>query len=43
MTIGERAEDVFYIRPESGGSLDETALEDLRRALLARLDNTDTE
>ena len=42
MTIGERAEDVFYIRPESGGTLDDVALEKLRKALLARLDNTDT-
>ena len=40
MTIGERAEDVFYIRPESGGKLDEAALETLRQALLARLDRT---
>ena len=39
MTIGERAEDVFYIRPESGGTLDQAALENLRDALLERLDN----
>ncbi len=43
MTIGERAEDVFYIRPESGGTLDDAALENLRQALLARLDNAGTE
>ncbi len=42
MTIGERAEDVFYIRPESGGALDDAALDELRQALLARLDNTGT-
>ncbi len=42
MTIGERAEDVFYIRPESGGALEEAALDELRQALLARLDNTGT-
>ena len=42
MTIGERAEDVFYIRPESGGTLDDEALGNLRQALLARLDNTGT-
>ena len=40
MTIGERAEDVFYIRKESGEVLDEQAQDDLRRALLARLDNS---
>jgi len=42
MTIGERAEDVFYIRPESGGTLDDAALENLRRVLLARLDSKNT-
>ncbi len=38
MTIGERAEDVFYVCDESGEALDEKALERLRTALLARLD-----
>ncbi len=38
MTIGERAEDVFYVCDESGEALDEQALERLRTALLARLD-----
>ncbi|MDH3616919.1 MAG: [protein-PII] uridylyltransferase, partial [Gammaproteobacteria bacterium] len=38
MTIGERAEDVFYICYESGGPLDDMAQEDLRKALLASLD-----
>ncbi len=39
MTIGERAEDVFYIRDESGKPIDENAQEELRQALLARLDS----
>lgn len=39
MTIGERAEDVFYIRHESGVPLDAAAQDELREALLARLDN----
>jgi [protein-PII] uridylyltransferase len=39
MTIGERAEDVFYIRDESGKPIDENAQEELREALLARLDS----
>ncbi len=38
MTIGERAEDVFYVCDEAGETLDEAALERLREALLARLD-----
>jgi len=38
MTIGERAEDVFYIRHESGMPLDTAAQNELREALLARLD-----
>ncbi len=42
MTIGERAEDVFYIRPESGGTLVDAQLDELREALLARLDSTGT-
>ena len=43
MTIGERAEDVFYIRHETGKVLDDESLDSLREALLARLDNTSTE
>jgi [protein-PII] uridylyltransferase len=39
MTIGEKAEDVFYVCDESGEALDENALERLREALLARLDS----
>ncbi|MGB5577904.1 MAG: ACT domain-containing protein, partial [Woeseiaceae bacterium] len=39
MTIGERAEDVFYISDESGNALDEASQEDLRKALLSRLDS----
>ncbi|MCH9694476.1 MAG: [protein-PII] uridylyltransferase [Gammaproteobacteria bacterium] len=38
MTIGERAEDVFYINSESGTSLDGSALEKLRDALHEKLD-----
>lgn len=34
MTIGERAEDVFYISDESGKPLTEDAQDELRRALL---------
>jgi [protein-PII] uridylyltransferase len=39
MTIGERAEDVFYIRDESGKPIDKNAEEELRQALLTRLDS----
>ncbi len=39
MTIGERAEDVFYICDESGRPLDLHAQEELGRALLAKLDS----
>jgi [protein-PII] uridylyltransferase len=39
MTIGEKAEDVFYVCDESGEALDEEALEQLRDALLTRLDS----
>ncbi|MBT8091029.1 MAG: [protein-PII] uridylyltransferase [Gammaproteobacteria bacterium] len=39
MTIGERAEDVFYISDEAGRPLDENAQEELRVALLTRLDS----
>ncbi len=37
MTIGERAEDVFYISDESGKSLDDNAREQLRTAIVERL------
>ena len=37
MTIGERAEDVFYLTDESGAPLDEAARERLRAALLEKL------
>jgi [protein-PII] uridylyltransferase len=39
MTIGERAEDVFYIERVGGGPLDEAAQESLRQELVARLDD----
>jgi len=39
MTIGERAEDVFYISDEAGRPLDVDAQEELRQALLTRLDS----
>ncbi len=39
MTIGERAEDVFYIRHESGMPLDADAQNELQEALLVRLDS----
>ena len=39
MTIGERAEDVFYISDESGRPLDGSMRDDLRKALLTRLDS----
>jgi [protein-PII] uridylyltransferase len=39
MTIGERAEDVFYISDTSGVALDEEAQEILRKALVAKLDD----
>ena len=38
MTIGERAEDVFYITGESGSPLDDDAQERLREALICELD-----
>jgi len=37
MTIGERAEDVFYISDEAGNPLDATAKEQLRDNLVAKL------
>jgi len=39
MTIGEKAEDVFYITDESGRPIDEATQDELRTALLNRLDN----
>ena len=39
MTIGERAEDVFYISDEAGRPLDKNTQEELRQALLTRLDS----
>jgi len=39
VTIGERAEDVFYLCHESGKTLDAAALEKLGDALVARLDS----
>jgi [protein-PII] uridylyltransferase len=41
MTIGERAEDVFYISTESGTPLDDAAKLSLRAALLATIDEGD--
>ncbi|MFQ5609171.1 MAG: bifunctional uridylyltransferase/uridylyl-removing protein GlnD, partial [Woeseiaceae bacterium] len=38
MTIGERAEDVFYISDESGAPLDEAARRSLHEALVRKLD-----
>jgi [protein-PII] uridylyltransferase len=42
MTIGERAEDVFYIREISGDALTETALDSLADALREKLDQETT-
>jgi [protein-PII] uridylyltransferase len=39
MTIGERAEDVFYISDESGAPLDSGARDRLRQALTEKLDD----
>jgi [protein-PII] uridylyltransferase len=39
MTIGERAEDVFYISDEAGAPLTEDAREQLCDKLVARLDD----
>ncbi|MEO1244455.1 MAG: [protein-PII] uridylyltransferase [Pseudomonadota bacterium] len=39
MTIGERAEDVFYISDESDRSLDDEAKQRLREAIVERLDD----
>ena len=38
MTIGERAEDVFYISDESGAPLSEDAQSELRHRLIERID-----
>jgi [protein-PII] uridylyltransferase len=38
MTIGERAEDVFCVSDADGRPLDETACDELREKLRARLD-----
>ncbi len=40
MTIGERAEDVFYISTESDTPLDEAAKQRLRAALIATIDES---
>jgi [protein-PII] uridylyltransferase len=40
MTIGERAEDVFYICDESGAMLDENAEKQLRDEIIRKLDHT---
>jgi [protein-PII] uridylyltransferase len=39
MTIGERAEDVFYISDEAGRPLDSEAKQQLRDNLVAKLDD----
>ena len=43
MTIGEKAEDVFYISDESGNPIDAAAQENLKQALLAELDSGNPE
>ena len=40
MTVGERAEDVFYITSRDGRPLDAAACELLREQLTERLDQT---
>jgi len=40
MTIGERAEDVFYVSDESGQPLDEDAQKQLRDEIFRKLDHT---
>ena len=40
MTIGERAEDVFYICEESGELLDDDAQLKLRDEIMRKLDHT---
>jgi len=41
LTVGERAEDVFYISDESGKALDSVAMEALRKRLIERLNESD--
>ena len=41
MTIGERAEDVFYISDEAGNLITAEAQDNLKKALLAKLDSQD--
>jgi len=41
MTIGERAEDVFYIRNRDGTPLDNATQDDLRSDLITKLDDND--
>jgi [protein-PII] uridylyltransferase len=41
MTIGERAEDSFYISDENGAPLDERAQQQLREKLIEKLDKKD--
>jgi [protein-PII] uridylyltransferase len=43
MTVGERAEDVFYITTLEGETLDAAARAELARRLEARLDQTAAE
>lgn len=43
MTIGERAEDVFYISDESGAPLSEDAQSELRSRLIERIDAAKTQ
>jgi [protein-PII] uridylyltransferase len=39
VTIGERAEDVFYVRNRDGSVLDAAAQEQLRNELITKLDD----
>jgi [protein-PII] uridylyltransferase len=43
MTIGERAEDVFYITDAQGGPLTPAACERLRESIHQALDRRDTQ
>jgi len=43
MTIGERAEDVFYITDGQGGALGEDARKRLQERLMQALDRRETE
>ncbi len=40
MTIGERAEDVFFISDDCGALLDDQAQQKLRDAIMQKLDHT---